>query len=586
MYLLLKILKFIVIFFTLEVVFAWGLSFFNIYSASLVSMFTWVVLLIFAAYLFKKRKSILKVLKHYNLEFRRVSTLRKFGITSVLAVWIIYFLYRTVFIYLSPAVNWDSLTYHLTKAANANQNGSWWFDPSVSVDRVNIFGSNSSILNGVSFALLGKDYIVELPQVIASVLIPIALFYIGVKIFRFSKFNSLIATISVLAIPLYLYESVTTQNDLVFTAIFFIAIVFVHNLYTKFNLTNLLITALSIALLVGIKHHGIIAGGILGLFAIVIFIKNFRNLRPKDLVKLLLIVPVLLVVGLPNNLIGSIHYDSFFYLDPADKRKFAPGITSIWANIKHFGEWFYLRSIGDPNYFSHDVGHTGLLHMVALPIFIFVFLKALFKKYLAQIYFFTVILGTLFTLFIIRSPDDWDLRLILFFPITVVFIATAFMLNQRIKILKVATAIVLIGAVLFNVILTVKFTEFAIVKASVKSIYNEGQPMTIGDYYLSRYMENIHYFEEDNKSKSSKVLLVSDNYFVIYPYFGDSWQNTIVYEELQDISNDALSETNWDYLVIYHNSQPENIREISSKELVYNKLTSDYYVDIYKNEVK
>lgn len=108
--------------------------------------------------------------------------------------------------------------------------------------------------------------------------------------------------------------------------------------------------------------------------------------------------------------------------------------------------------------------------------------------------------------------------------------------------------------------------------------------MTIGDYYDSRYMTNIQDFEDKVNNIPSTVLISGQNDTPLYPYYGEAWQNTVSYLKFNEINNEKLSTIDWDYLVVYHNSNEEQLESIKSLNLDYNILTTDYYVNIYINE--
>jgi hypothetical protein len=493
-------------------------------------------------------------------------------------------LYTLIFIFLGPAINWDSLTYHLTKSVVANQTGSWWYHPDVSVARVNIFGSNSSILNAIAFSVLGKDYLVELPQLIAALIIPLSLFYIGVTFFIKRKIYSFIATISVLSIPLYLYESKTTQNDLVFTAILLISMILVNNFLKNFSFRNLILTLFSLGILCGSKYHGIIAAGLLSLFIVYGLVNNRNEIKKKHILSIILLSPILVFLALPSNIIGGLYYHSPFALDSGDAKKLSIGFGTIWANIKHFGTWFYLKPIGDISYFSHDIGHAGFINMVAIPIFIFVSIRTILSRKLSQILFISTIVGLITLLFLVRAPDQWDLRLILFLPITAIFIATLFVISIQNKLIKLFcyTGVFIIS--LLNIMVTFYFVDWEVIKYSLWSIRNGEGVMSIGNYYASRYMPNIQAFEDDSKEGIHKVLIVGYNDAPLYPYYGDRWQNEVQYMVLKNINNEYLQDIYWDYLIIYHNSAKNILDKIEALNLNYNTLITDYYVNIYKNE--
>ncbi len=584
---ILKLFHIIIIFWAFEVICAWILSALSLYTTKSVLLITIFFFIVLFSYLILRRQSIYINLGAYKSRFMRLSRRNKILVLLVVGVWITFLLFNLIYITFSPAINWDSLTYHLTKVANGMQHGSLWYDPNITVSRVNIFGSNSSILNGVAFAIFGIDYLIELPQLLSAILIPLALVYIGVEIFKKSKVSSILSSLAVLTVPLYLYEANTTQNDLTFMLILLISVIMLHRLYLKFNLPNLLLLLFAVAILVGTKHHGTIAGGIIGALILIRLVQNLYKspvLTTREWLVIILATPLLILIAIPNNIIGFIHYGSFIALDPGDAKKVTVGPLTIWNNIRHFGAWFYLRSIEEARYFSHDVGHAGFLNMFALPIYIFVGVKVLLRRHYSHALFFLVIWGTLAVLFSIRNPDEWDLRLILFLPVTAVFIGTLYLLNSSRKYIRYLSIVVLLSLVLFNLGLTFAKIQYPVLKLSVKSWFEKQVPMSIGDYYKPRYMENVGELDNHRNGVPSRILVSGNNDSPLYPYYGERWENNVEYINMIDILDGILDQKSWDYLVIYHYSD-ENVKSrYTELQAKYTKISKDAYVDIFLNK--
>jgi hypothetical protein len=582
MHIIKSILKLIILFWASHVLLAWTSSVFNSYSVNLVNLLNlfWIFVGIYLPSVHKGK--ILEVLKILKSKFTRLNKSTKLLISLVLIIWIGYFIYNLIQIFLIPAINWDSMTYHLTKFANAFQTGSWWYTPDINVDRINMFGSNASILMGAFFSILGVDYLVELGQFSGALLISLLLFYISVEFFKIRKIYSFIATVSLLTIPLFLYQTITTQNDLVFTSILLISIIFVFELKKNFSRENLLFLMISLGLLIGTKHHGIIASIpilIVGLYALIV---NWRKIIIKNFLPLALILPIICILAFPNNIIGYLFYNSFIPLDAGDVNKVVPGIETLWINIKHFIDWFYLRPFGDIYYFSHDIGHPGVINMLAAP---FLLLSLfIFRKHINKLLFIGIVLITLTILISLRKPDDWDLRLILFFPICAVYFFTLHIISLNQKSLQRLFSVLIILIAIINLAVTFYFVQYKDLRGSLKKLLTTGEQYQIGDYYNTRYMESIIAFENDSKDKSATIILLGNNDSPLYPFYGESLQNTVVYPSTDNIQLEYLQNYNWDYLVIYHYSDESTLEVIKNLNLNYKKLVSDYYMDIYINE--
>ena len=126
--------------------------------------------------------------------------------------------YGAFLILTSPPNTWDSMAYHLPRAAEWYQRGAVEFLPDAHTERMNSFQPGAEIQVLYTFALARNDLLAELPQWLAQLALLAAVYGIARRLgwtrpaAAFAAF--LTATLSIVAL-----ESVTTQNDLVVAAL-------------------------------------------------------------------------------------------------------------------------------------------------------------------------------------------------------------------------------------------------------------------------------------------------------------------------------------------------------------------------------
>jgi hypothetical protein len=115
--------------------------------------------------------------------------------------------------------NWDSMTYHLSRAAYWLQNHSatQFFPGSI---RQNGAPPNAEMLQAWTMAITGTDRFAQVVQWLALVGIAAAVFG-GARLLGFARPASIFAAALFVALPQPILQATTTQNDLVVT--FFIA---------------------------------------------------------------------------------------------------------------------------------------------------------------------------------------------------------------------------------------------------------------------------------------------------------------------------------------------------------------------------
>ena len=126
--------------------------------------------------------------------------------------------YEAFVVLATPPNTWDSMAYHLPRAAEWYQRGAVEFLPDAHTERMNAFQPGAEIQILYTFALARHDLLAELPQWLGQLAVLAAVFGIARRLGSArpaAAFAALLtATLSVLAL-----ESVTTQNDLVVAAL-------------------------------------------------------------------------------------------------------------------------------------------------------------------------------------------------------------------------------------------------------------------------------------------------------------------------------------------------------------------------------
>jgi Dolichyl-phosphate-mannose-protein mannosyltransferase len=157
--------------------------------------------------------------------------------------------------------NWDSMSYHLSRAAAWYQHGMIGHIPA-HTERENAFPPNGEVLSLFTMIFAHTDRFTALPQLVSELALLVAIFGISRRLgFNRSEaaFASLIfATLSEVAL-----QATTTQNDLVVAACTVVAAYFLLGR----NRVEIALAGLAIALALGTKLTAVFAGPVLLLLA-------------------------------------------------------------------------------------------------------------------------------------------------------------------------------------------------------------------------------------------------------------------------------------------------------------------------------
>ncbi len=172
--------------------------------------------------------------------------------------------YQAFLVVVTPPNNYDSLAYHLTRAvAWLQQRHVGYFDAATA--RANAFPPNGEIGILYTLALLGRDRLAALPQLLAELAVLVAVYGIARRI-GFSRAAALFAALLTATLSEFALESVTTQNDLVVASFVAAGVFFVVDRSRRV----LPLAGLAIALAAGTKLTGLIALPVVALAALVL----------------------------------------------------------------------------------------------------------------------------------------------------------------------------------------------------------------------------------------------------------------------------------------------------------------------------
>ncbi len=141
--------------------------------------------------------------------------LRKDPTLLALAAGVALFVLYEFFLCLTvPPNNWESLTYHLARAAAWYQHGGVYWIANPPTEKQNAFPAGAELAVLWSFVAVGSDRVAALPQFLAQLSAMGAAFGIAVRI-GFARPSAAFAALLVPTFALVALESTTTQNDLV-----------------------------------------------------------------------------------------------------------------------------------------------------------------------------------------------------------------------------------------------------------------------------------------------------------------------------------------------------------------------------------
>jgi hypothetical protein len=113
-----------------------------------------------------------------------------------------------------PPANWDSLTYHLARAAAWAQHGGYFWVPNAPTDRINEFQPLAEQEQLYGFAATGGGALYAMPQFLAQLAILVAVYGVARRL-GFGRRQAVSASLLLATLSLVALEATTAQNDLV-----------------------------------------------------------------------------------------------------------------------------------------------------------------------------------------------------------------------------------------------------------------------------------------------------------------------------------------------------------------------------------
>jgi 4-amino-4-deoxy-L-arabinose transferase-like glycosyltransferase len=126
----------------------------------------------------------------------------------------VFLVYELLLCLTVPPNNWDSLTYHLARAAAWYRHGGVHWIANAPTERQNAFPAGAELAVLWSFVAARSDRLAALPQFLAQLSAIVATYGISIRV-GFNRQAALYSALLVPTLALVALESTTTQNDLI-----------------------------------------------------------------------------------------------------------------------------------------------------------------------------------------------------------------------------------------------------------------------------------------------------------------------------------------------------------------------------------
>jgi hypothetical protein len=173
--------------------------------------------------------------------------------------------YQTALVIATPPNEWDSLVYHLSRAAAWYQGHGVEYVSNAPTERQNAFPPNAEILILYTFVFLGRDWAAGLPQIIAELALLTAAYGTARRL-GFARPASLFAALLLGTLAEVALDAVVTKNNLVVASFVSAAAYFILGRQRR----ELPLAALAVALGIGTKLTAFFALPFLLLLAILV----------------------------------------------------------------------------------------------------------------------------------------------------------------------------------------------------------------------------------------------------------------------------------------------------------------------------
>jgi hypothetical protein len=564
---------------------------------------SWVLVLLVIYFINRKRPFNLLTLQiiTYKWEISKESKRLLYGVFVLI---ILPLCLLSIFI---PPNNWDSMAYHLPRVEHWIQNG-------------NIYPYNTNIVRQVLTSPLSEYMLVNIQLLsgtdsffnvvqFASFLLILIIGTLFFKEFNINYKGQLLLVFALMSLPMMIFQSTTTQTDLLASIFFLSFIYFALLIYKRIDgyKLNIIYLILSLALGTLTKYHIAIFAFPICLFLVYYIIskKKIRDIFFTILIALTLFSVILLPLFARNiYFFGSITGKEVF-ADNATIVNSILNIKNMLSNdLKHLIDFislpidFYNKILfsinhkihsligisedaagnnwaGEPfmvnNHLTEDTAGS-LIHAIwiAMP---FVFIYKMKKKLqLSLIIFYCFIALSLYSLFFRYTP--FDIRLLL--PIILLLI----IISTYVIVIQVNSQTVI------NI-----FVTFLFFIALLPVYFNRAKPIIIDPFYLKRIL--VHSPKAETKIKNIFEKSRLDNYFT---------QNQVIQKNIDSLFKNIPKSYNrinlktefdsYEYLIWVYAKQKYdsfyigNFDSLPYKSYSKNSKPNDYYNIIIQDQNK
>ena len=172
--------------------------------------------------------------------------------------------YQAFLVLSTPPNTWDSLAYHLARAAEWYQRGAVEYYPTHSAS-VNATQPNAEMLILYTFGFVGRDTVAAAPQLLAELAALVAVYGVAIRL-GFSRAPAAFAALLTGTLSQVFLQSVATQNDLLVASFLATALYFVLGRVTP----ELALAGLALGLAVGTKANAVLGVPLLLLAAVLV----------------------------------------------------------------------------------------------------------------------------------------------------------------------------------------------------------------------------------------------------------------------------------------------------------------------------
>ena len=172
--------------------------------------------------------------------------------------------YQAFLVLATPPNTWDSLAYHLARAAEWYQRGAVEYYPTHSTN-LNATQPNAEMLTLYTFAFAGRDTVAAAPQLFAELASLVAVYGMAIRL-GFPRAAAASAALLTGTISLVVLESVTTQNDLLAASFLATTVYFLFGRVTP----DLALAGLALGLAVGTKLTAVVGLPVVVLAAVLV----------------------------------------------------------------------------------------------------------------------------------------------------------------------------------------------------------------------------------------------------------------------------------------------------------------------------